>query len=310
MAVSLDLDEETLKKRNLEQQIDEIELLQSMFSQPGEFVIEDMNAYSLLKSFVEGTETKHPNTIACTIHLIIDSTEGKPEMEFDIELTCRLPNEYPTKQFPEVHVHSDSLTRSAQDNFNKGILEYTKSELCVGDVCLLQIIEWARERAPDYYTPPPVMSQLSHDSSQELDSNHFCRMWLYMHHIYSKTKRRNILSLASDLDLTGFCLPGKPGVVCIEGYNKQTKEFYNVLRRWNWKSITCRKREIIEDARDIDKERKITGFQELVFDTHGQRANHMDLGQFRDYLKTHQLEYMFKELFGVDGNNQSMNDAS
>ena len=121
-----------------------------------------------------------------------------------------------------------------------------------------------------------------------------------MHHIYSKTKRRNILSLASELGLTGFCLPGKPGVVCVEGEEKKTKEFYGILRRWNWKSITRRKNEVVSDC-DVQSHRKIEGFQELVFDTHGQRQTHMDLGQFLEYLRDHQLDYMFKVLFGVEG---------
>lgn len=125
-------------------------------------------------------------------------------------------------------------------------------------------------------------------------------MWLYIHHIYSKTKRRNILSLSSELELTGFCLPGKPGVVCVEGSVRTTREFYSVLRRWNWKSIGCRRREV-EHSMDIAKLRKIEGFGEISFDMHGHRQSHMDMGQFLAYLRAHNLEYMFKELFGVEG---------
>lgn len=55
------------------------------------------------------------------------------------------------------------------------------------------------------------------------------------------------------------------------------------------------------ESRDIDANRKIQGFQELALDTHGTRQTHMDMGQFLEYLKTHKLEYMFKELFGVEG---------
>ena len=51
----------------------------------------------------------------------------------------------------------------------------------------------------------------------------------------------------------------------------------------------------------LDSLRKIKGFCELVLDTHGPRGNHMDMGQFRDYLSQCGLEYMFKTLFGVGG---------
>ena len=163
-------------------------------------------------------------------------------------------------------------------------------------MCLLTITEWIRDNAGSYFPIPNNPYHMESELNTKDDhGTHFCRMWLYMHHIYSKTKRRNILSNASELDLTGFCLPGKPGVVCVEGTVDNTKEFYSVLRRWNWKSIACRRREVESSGCGL---RKISGFQELVFDTDGHRQN---MGQFLEYLKAHGLEYMFKELFGVEG---------
>lgn len=168
-------------------------------------------------------------------------------------------------------------------------------------MCLLNIVEWIRDNAGGYFPIPSTQDVGTGDEELSEDSPlQFCRMWLYMHHIYSKTKRRNILSLAGELDLTGFCLPGKPGVVCVEGEARRAKEFYSILRRWNWKSITCRKKEVVSNG-DVHSLRRIDGFQELAFDTHGQRQTHMDMGQFLEYLREHKLEYMFKTLFGVDG---------
>ncbi len=45
----------------------------------------------------------------------------------------------------------------------------------------------------------------------------YTREWIWFHHIYSKAKREKIVSTAKKLSLRGFCLHGKPGVVCIEG---------------------------------------------------------------------------------------------
>lgn len=286
-------------KENLEQQLDEIETLQCIYSQPGEFFIEQQIVDRLTGYVVHG-QNDYPKCVECDVHLTVENNQSVTESEFDIQVKCRLTNEYPTTQYPEVHIHSDSLTRNGQDSLNVDLQSYITTELVQGDACLMLIIEWACVNAPNYYTPS---SGSTVDETDTVELNEFCRMWLYMHHIYSKTKRHNILSLASELDLTGFCLPGKPGVVCIEGTSGQTKQFYDVLRRWNWKSITCRKREVTKGVQQIDSERKIVGFKELFFDTHGQRSNHMDLGQFREYLKTHNLEYMFKELFGVTSNN-------
>lgn len=165
---------------------------------------------------------------------------------------------------------------------------------------MLSVTDWARDHAHNYFPIPAAHSNVQEPNSDPT-SKHFCRLWLYMHHIYSKTKRRNILTCAGELDLTGFCLPGKPGVVCVEGTKQNTKEFYSILRSWNWKSITCRRREVDESCCDVSGCRKVEGFQELVLDTHGHRSPHMDMGQFLAYLREHKLDYMFKELFGVDG---------
>ena len=202
---------------------------------------------------------------------------------------------------------SNDLSRSCQDDLNADLQDYIKTSVIPGDVCLLTIIDWIRDNSSGYFSSPSTPGTDELDPEDD-SASHFCRMWLYMHHIYSKTKRKDILSLAGELELTGFCLPGKPGVVCVEGKVQKTKHFYNILRRWNWKSITCRKKEVVPDT-DVDSQRKIVGFRELAFETHGPRQNHMDMGQFLEYLRQHDLEHMFKILFGVEGRHASSNDS-
>lgn len=165
----------------------------------------------------------------------------------------------------------------------------------------MSVAEWVRDNASSFCPITTSQSGVSELKTSAGAQTTFCRMWLYMHHIYSKTKRRNILDLADDLELSGFSLPGKPGIVCVEGDEPKTKHFYNILRRWNWKSITCRHREVVADCSDLASQRRISGFQELSLVTHGPKQNHMDMGQFRTYLEDHSLGYMFSQLFGVDG---------
>lgn len=202
---------------------------------------------------------------------------------------------------PEIYLHANELKRRSQDELNSDLQGFIKT-LSPGEVCLLPIVEWIRDNAASYF-PIPVSHSLDPEPNVDTSADlHFCRMWLYMHHIYSKTKRRNILSLSSELELSGFCLPGKPGVVCVEGTVRNTQEFYHTLRRWNWKSLACRKREVEPVITEIALLRKIEGFSELSFvPMHGSRQTHMDMGQFLSYLRAHTLEYIFKELFGVEG---------
>ena len=57
----------------------------------------------------------------------------------------------------------------------------------------------------------------------------------------------------------------------------------------------------------IASQHLISGFQELSFETHGPKQNHMDMGQFRAYLQKHGLEYMFNKLFGIEGQGTERN---
>ena len=54
----------------------------------------------------------------------------------------------------------------------------------------------------------------------------FTRLWIYSHHIYNKEKRKCILEWAKELDLTGFSMPGKPGVVCVEGIQEHCEDYW------------------------------------------------------------------------------------
>ena len=51
----------------------------------------------------------------------------------------------------------------------------------------------------------------------------FAREFIKFHHIYNKHKRRDILAWAQELNLTGFSLPGKPGIVCVEGHELEVR---------------------------------------------------------------------------------------
>ena len=299
---------------NLSLQLEEVELLESMYSE--EFKVEDRNSLLMMRTFVNGTGNELPKSLSLSARLyvetVVDVFEHEDEVEenedkrervqFDaekhqVELFFLLTRAYPMER-PQINVRSNTLSRHTHDVINEDIKEFIEEAVEPGEMCLMQAIQWVVENGGRYF--PAVVKTGTHDEDCENDK--FCRMWLYMHHIYSKTKRRNILQLSKEYNLSGFCLPGKPGVVCVEGTVRNTKEFYLILRSWNWKSITCRKREMedIAETKSLNTYRQIEGFQELSFDTHGHRSNHMDMGQFRLYLQQHKLEYAFKFLFGID----------
>ena len=118
-----------------------------------------------------------------------------------------------------------------------------------------------------------------------------------MHHIYNKEKRKNIINWASELQLTGFSLPGKPGVVYVEGNIRDVDEYFIRLRRLSWKRMSCVSRESLNKG--SEQARAFNTFEELCFDAHGGRDYHMDMGKFHVFLKEHKLGHMFAMLFGI-----------
>ena len=300
---------------NLEQQLGEFELLQSMYSTPGEFTVDSPDTLVLMRACVNDTASSLPKgdlnfSIDLEVPVVLKEFSSSEEDEEvggasnvqvckPLKVSLQIPQTYPVLSNPKVRVRSNELSRRDEEALNNKLEEYINSDHVLGEPCLMNVLEWVKDNCGSFFSLQSDIP-VSHATNAVPE---FCRMWLYMHHIYSKTKRRSILAWATELELTGFCLPGKPGVVCVEGLSENTSEYYHLLRKMNWKSITCRKRETVECAtlKDVKCHHKIQGFGELSFDTHGPRGNHMSMGQFYQYLEQHQLGYMFKELFGVDG---------
>ena len=297
-----------LLRENLELQLSEVEMLRSMYPTEDEFKVDELVLADIHEFCSEKTNVK-PNGLNFSLTISLNSEENHENEEQTIELSYYFPQEYPRSK-PELFVRSQSINREAQRELNEKLNSHISS-LERGELCTLAAIQWIQENGGIYITRskieklPTTASKLNGHKTKNVGN--FLRMWLYMHHIYSKTKRKDILQWASDYDITGFCLPGKPGVVCLEGNEFNVEEYFGRLRRLNWKKITCRHREKGKENDNIDNQRKFSGFDELFFEVHGTRENHMDMGQFLHFLEQHDLGYIFQILFGIEGKSTSDN---
>ena len=74
-----------------------------------------------------------------------------------------------------------------------------------------------------------------------------------------------------------------------------------------WKRIMIRHREDIPlDSQSGEEEtvtslRRFSGFEEAMFDPHGNRGNHMDLGQLYQFLSERGCGDVFQLYFGIEG---------
>lgn len=282
-----------------EAQLSELDLLASMFPGENELIINDQLALAELKDCVEKrTMEGRSSKVYFTINVNLDVSEEAMVM---FSLACILPFKYPAI-LPEITVRSVVLSRSQQTQLNSDLTEYLQTN-CLGDVCILNATEWVREYGCGYVSKDSSPALTPGNSVQPGDL-FLTRLWIYSHHIYNKCKRKNILEWAKELSLTGFSMPGKPGVVCVEGPQSACEEFWSRLRKLNWKRILIRHREDIplDGANtEMEAQRKFSNFEEKVFSVNGARGNHMDFGQLYQFLNASHCGEVFQMLFGVEG---------
>lgn len=288
----------------LEQQLNELELLRSMFPGVDEFTLEDSLAVRRIEDYVyKRSKPVDPNKLPLISFSISLKIPVKTEKIVTFDLTSTFPRNYPSVR-PHLHARCNDCNRSDQENVNTRMTEFVRS-LPDGETCILHVIQWLQENGTSFLKNVPEEMVADQAKQVEGSPRKLCRMWFYMHHIYSKQKRKDILSWAEELKVTGFSLPGKPGVVCVEGDLRSVDEYSQRLKAMNWKRITIRQQEVM-DTVDGDSQllKKFEKFEELNFDAHAggrSRDYHMDLGQFYQYLEVHRAGEMFNVLFGVEG---------
>lgn len=273
-------------RNNLETQLSELESLESMFCNPGELRVDDVEALTLIKEFVEKSTDEIPPNLDLIITLLIEDVK--------FELYVNLSYDYPNVT-PKLFVRNHKLNRIQHTDINKNLNEFITA-MERGEPCIFSAISWLQDNANNYLD---VLVAPTGEDSNNSKNKKLVRYWIYSHHIYSKTKRREIIDLANHLKLSGFTLPGRPGIICIEGAHSDCEEWWQIIKLMNWKKIYCK---IIEEDTDGLEEqfRKFQGFSEVVFRNTGVKCTHMDMGELLRYLEEHQVSYIFNEIFGLE----------
>jgi len=309
-----------LLSENIEQQLLELEMLEAMY--PGkdelqideETTIEDVRNWLLAAKNNTNLDVRPPRI---SFKLCLTFSEPKGNVKKGVDINILYPHEYPSSEPPEIYVKSRdcSLNRAQQFHINEELSIYMKANVILSEVCLVSIISWLNETCPKFIKLSKE-DQLSNKSTKSKKINRdnssnssFVRLWIYSHHIYSKIKRKDILDLSTEYQLSGFCMPGKPGIICIEGSENNCMDAWGIIRSWNWKKINVKnqEKEDLQSGRgdeSIDKFRRFSGFDEIGFVKNSDtRDYHMDMGEFSKYLDQHLCLYMFKILFGFEKQN-------
>lgn len=269
-------------------QLAEVEMLSSMYPRSDEFKLLGAHAVSEFRDFLDGK--CDGVTSSLDLNFKIRTEVGA------IDLDVHLPHSYPSAP-PEIAIRTDCLDRATHTALTKEALEFLTSQpsgsLVVGDT-----VDWIRENFPRFCVSPAAQEPVL--NGQRL----FTRLWIVSHHIYNKNKRRLILECGKEGKLTGFCLPGKPGIICFEGPSEECLNAWSTIKNLTWKRIGLKHQEDVEivDGQDVGSLRKFEKFSEVAFNTkqNASRDHHMDMGEFAKFLSEHGCENIFEVLFGIE----------
>ncbi|NWI70042.1 RWD2A protein, partial [Todus mexicanus] len=278
----------------LELQLLEMETLLTMYPKKGEISVGEEAVPSVRRYLRDGGGALPPQ-----LEFSVAVDVGEPKVK--VELQVLLPHMYPHVA-PQLFARSNALHRQQQSQLNAGLASHMSS-LDSGEMCIYEAVQWVKDNILPFLENRK--SSLEGTSKEVRVKETLHRMWIYSHHIYRQELRKKIFDSAKKLNLTGFCLTGKPGVICVEGLRENCEEFWRVIRYPNWKHISCKHVENIESEGSVDRLRLFRAFEDLQFEAHGdyglRNDYHMDLGQFLEFLKQHQSGHIFEILFGVKG---------
>lgn len=302
--------EEELKtyRRCIGQQLEELELLSSIYCAPGELQLLDAGVVADFNEFLgeSRSQSEVPPADAATLrsnleYIIKLNLPAKRTVDVRIEL----PHLYPQLELARISVNTTLLGKVKEEHLKMQIKNYLLEE-CSGseEPYVYQVLSWLQEQIEKLLLRPAsefenstLVVEEQQPSSRAAPTQELERIWIYSHHIKSSAKRQELIRQARQLQLSGFSRPGKPGIICVEGRPEQVQEYWRSIKALRWQKITLVRTEQRQRRRYFDN------FSEQLFNAGNDAADEegvMNMGQFIKFLETHGAGYMKSELFGLD----------
>lgn len=234
-----------LARKCLAMQLEELETIASIFCGHREMVIDDPGIIVDMHSFI-AQETEYLNR-KLDYRVYVTPTGLKDRLEVFVEL----PHYYPELELPVVTISYPNIS-TQQHHLLRSLVEDALRKLQQPETFLFQFISWiqddeeVRKVLLNTMTTATTTNQRPEKEPEKL---HLERLWIYSHHIRSKRKLETVIENARVLQLSGFTLLGKPGIICVEGYQRDTQEFWRIVKAMHWQRIQLRLEEVVEETR-------------------------------------------------------------
>eukprot|EP00466_Bigelowiella_natans_P017946 jgi/Bigna1/88317/estExt_fgenesh1_pg.C_300141 len=128
------------------------------------------------------------------------------------------------------------------------------------------------------------------------------RQWIWFIGFYTRKIIKAFVRCAGEKGLTGFLMPGKPGVACLEGPESSINDFLRITRTQLFASVapSSRKMKLIHHESITSESRCFDSFSEVemacLSGTH-KRKDLTDLGELQRFLKNAGCGHAFSLIF-------------
>lgn len=197
-------------KQCIREQCDEVEMLQSIFCNPGEMKIDDHSILTDMFDYLEEKSDRLTTKLDYTITIPISSQVGQM-----LELQFEFPHTYPSLEQPCITVRTTLHVPNKlqiENEIKRQIYEYINGdEVDRTTVYVYPIVVWLQDNIDKIISETTKISSIQKQSTDHINADtpvEMERIWIYSHHLKSTQKRQDILKIAKDLDLTGFSKPG------------------------------------------------------------------------------------------------------
>lgn len=293
---------QNLLRECIREQCDEVEMLQSIFCNPGEMKIDDHSILTDMFDYLEEKTNRLTKKLDYTITIPIEIQAGQT-----LELQFEFPHTYPSLEQPCITVRTTMHAPNKlqiENEIKRQLYDYIDGdEVDRTTVYVYPIVVWLQDNIDKIILNTKKSSAVQRRSSSDpvnADAPvEMERLWIYSHHLKSTQKRQDIIKLAKELDLSGFSKPGKPGIICIEGAKESAQEFWKVVRQWAWQKITLRLSESkFKPQSKCQQFRRFNQFREIFNgdDCDNDSVAPITMGEFMKFLENHNCGYVKKEL--------------
>lgn len=307
----------------LTRQINEVEILKSVFCGEGELCVWNDQQYAKLQQDAGrrgGPAEEETPQVALQLNLPLDPPYPQDSLAFNITM----PAFYPSSDGIELKmkVPRKILSQEQEGELNDAATKFVESK--VGQEIVLDLVqfvkEWIYDNVPPVVEPEiPVSAPIQIEKSQSLHASllgsspaisqspggsskgltkptppepkekEFRRILIWFSTI-APDRAKTVAEWAKQLGLTGISRLGSPALLLVEGQKADVDEYVSSLRSFRWKKmeIVWEDKSICSNINDC---RRFTTFQECM----------VTLPDLQPIFKNAGLEEMYKEGLKIRG---------